>query len=259
MDRVNGKTGERTRTIKRENRAESEKAKRAKREFALECTDVNKKIGMHQVLTDVNLSVKKGHIVGLLGPDGSGKSTLARIICSLTRRNSGEILVDGRPLKLKDISYLPEYPFVNAKQKVGDLVNMYKCFYNDFSESRALAALKRAEVSVNDKFCYLSRSSIQKVETILVMARKTKLYVLDEPIASVEPNSRDFIIKTIISGCDADSGVLITSGIATQIEKILDEVYIIHKGEIKISSDSEEIMRRYGKTVSGFYREAFRC
>jgi ABC-2 type transport system ATP-binding protein len=256
MNRANGKTRE-SAAIKKETRAEG--GKRAKREFVLECTDVNKKIGTHQVLNNVSLNVKKGHIAGLLGPEGSGKSTLARIICSLTRKNSGEVLVDGRPLRLRDISYLPEYPFVNSKQKVKDLVDMYKCFYNDFSESRALAALKRAEVSVDDKFCYLSRSSIQKVETILVMSRKTKLYLLDEPIASVEPKSRDFIIKTILSGCDSDSGVLITSGIATQIEKILDEVYIIHKGEIKISSDSEEIMRKYGRTVSGFYREAFRC
>jgi ABC-2 type transport system ATP-binding protein len=232
---------------------------RGKSEFALECSNVSKKFGPRTVLNKVSLNVKKGHVVGLLGPEGAGKSTLVRIICSLTQKNSGEVLVNGRPLKLKDISYLPEYPFVNSKQKVGDLLDMYKCFYDDFSESRALSALKRAEVSLSDKFCYLSRSSIQKVETILVMSRKAKLYVLDEPIASVEPKSRDFIIKTIISSCDADSGVLITSGIANQIEKILDEVCIMHKGEIKISSDAEEIMRNYGKTIGGFYREAFRC
>lgn len=228
-------------------------------DLALECTAVSKSLGRNRVLSNIDLTVKKGHIAGLFGPEGAGKTTLAKIICNLSPKSSGRVLVNGQSLDVRDISYLPEYPFVNAKQRVGDLVEMYRCFYEDFNVKRAVAAFKRIEVSLNDKFCYLSRSSIQKVETILVMSRKAKLYLLDEPIASVEPKSRDFIIKTIISGCDEESGVLINSAIATQLEKIVDEVYIIHKGEIKLSSTAEDIMRDYGKTVSGFYREAFRC
>lgn len=228
-------------------------------DLALECVNVSKSYGRTPAVKNVSLTVKKGHIAALLGPAGAGKTTLAKAICNLSPKTTGKILVDGKPLDLKDISYLPEYPFVNAKQRVGDLVEMYRSFYDDFNVKRAAAAFKKIEVSLNDKFCYLSRSSIQKVETVLVMSRKAKLYLLDEPIASVEPKSRDFIIKTIISGCDGDSGVLITSAIATQLEKILDEVYIIHKGEIRLASTAEDIMNDYGKTVSGFYREAFRC
>ena len=208
---------------------------------ALECININKKFAFNKALKDVSLTVKKGHIAGLFGPEGAGKTTLAKIICNLCP------------------SYLPEYPFVNSKQRVGDLVEMYRSFYDDFNVNRAVSSFKRIEVSLNDKFCYLSRSSIQMVETVLVMCRKTKLYVLDEPIAAVEPKSRDFIIKTIISNCDNGSGVLITSAIASQLEKILDEVHIIHKGEIKLSATPDELMNDYGKTVSGFYREAFRC
>ncbi len=227
--------------------------------YALECVDLCKKYGMREALKNVSLTVKKGHIAAVLGPEGAGKTTLAKLICSLSRKNSGSVLIDGKPMKLKDISYLPEYPFLNSRQRVGDIVEMYRCFYPDFNAKRAVAAFKKIEISLNDKICYLSRSSIQKVETVLVMSRKAKLYLLDDPIVSVEPKSRDFIIKTIISNCDENSGVLITSAIASQIEKILDEVYIIHKGEIKISSTAEDIMNDYGKTVSGFYREAFRC
>ena len=227
--------------------------------LVLDCKKINKKYGRTFALKNIDLTVKKGHIVGLFGPDCAGKTTLSKIICGLTPRTSGRILVNGRALDLNDISYLPEFPFVNSKQRVGDLLEMYRSFYADFDARRAVAAFKKIEVSLNDKFCYLSRSSIQKVETILVMSRKAKLYVLDEPIAAVEPKSRDFIIKTIISGCDGDSGVLVTSAIATQLEKIVDEVYIIHRGEIKLTSTADDIMRDYGKTVSGFYREAFRC
>ncbi len=226
---------------------------------ALECINVNKKFAFNKALKDVSLTVKKGHIAGLFGPEGAGKTTLAKIICNLCPKTSGKVLVNGGALDLKDISYLPEYPFVNSKQRVGDLVEMYRSFYDDFNVNRAVSSFKRIEVSLNDKFCYLSRSSIQMVETVLVMCRKTKLYVLDEPIAAVEPKSRDFIIKTIISNCDNGSGVLITSAIASQLEKILDEVHIIHKGEIKLSATPDELMNDYGKTVSGFYREAFRC
>ncbi len=230
-----------------------------KTDLVLDCRKVGKRYGRASVLKDINLSVKKGHIAGLFGPDGAGKTTLVKLICGLTAGGSGRILINGKALDLNEVSYQPEYPFVNSKQRVGDLVEMYRSFYVDFNVKKAVAALKKAEVSLNDKFCYLSRSSIQKVETILVMSRKAKLYILDEPIASVEPKSRDFIIKTILSGCDGESGVLIASAIATQIEKILDEVYIIHRGEIKLASTAEDIMRDYGKTVSGFYKEAFRC
>jgi ABC-2 type transport system ATP-binding protein len=227
--------------------------------YALECVGLNKRIGRNQVLKNVNLTIEKGHIAGLFGPDGAGKTTFSKIICNLTPKSSGKILVNGKSMDVKDVSYLPEYPFVNSKQRVGDLLEMYRSFYEDFNVKRAISAFKRIEVSLNDKFCYLSRSSIQKVETVLVMSRRAKLYILDEPIASVEPKSRDFIIKTIISSCDGDSGVLINSSIASQLEKIVDEVHIIHKGEIKLSSTADDIMRDYGKTVSGFYREAFRC
>lgn len=230
-----------------------------KKTYALECTDLRKKYGRREALKGVSLTVKKGHIAAVLGPDGSGKTTLAKLICSLSHKTGGNVLIDGKPLDLKDISYLPEYPFVNPRQRVGDIVEMYRCFYDDFNVKRAVSSFKRIEISLNDKFCYLSRSSIQKVETVLVMSRKAKLYLLDDPIVSVEPKSRDFIIKTVISNCDENSGVLITSAIASQIEKILDEVYILHKGEIKLASTAEDIMNDYGKTVSGFYREAFGC
>lgn len=227
--------------------------------YALECKAVSKDYGKYNALDKVSLTVKKGHIAGVLGPDGAGKSTLAKLICSLIPQGNGSILVGGEAVKNEDISYLPEEPFVNGGQRVGDLVEMYKYFYKDFDVKRAVAAFKRIEISLNDKFCYLSRSSVQKVETVLVMYRKAKLYVLDDPIASVEPKSRDFIIKTILSGCAGDNGVLLLSSVPAQVEKILDEVYIMYKGEIKLASTADEIMADYGKTVGGFYREAFRC
>lgn len=227
--------------------------------FALECKSVSKKYGRYEALSKVSLTVEKGHIAGVLGPDGAGKSTLAKLICSLVTGGEGSILVGGKPIKNEDISYLPEEPFVNGSQRVGDLVEMYKHFYKDFDVKRAVASFKRIEISLNDKFCFLSRSSIQKIETTLVMCRKAKLYVLDDPIASVEPKSRDFVVKTILSGCNGENGVLVLSSVPAQIEKILDEVYIMYKGEIKLASTAEDILADYGKTVGGFYREAFRC
>lgn len=228
-------------------------------EFALECRSVSKNYGRYGALDSVSLTVKKGHIAGVLGPDGAGKSTLAKLICSLASGGEGAILANGKPIKSEDISYLPEEPFVNRRQRVGDLVEMYKYFYKDFDVKRAVSSFKRIEISLNDKFCYLSRSSIQKIETALVMCRRAKLYVLDEPIASVEPKSRDFVVKTILSGCTGDNGILVLSSVPAQIEKILDEVYIMYKGEIKLASTAEDILADYGKTVGGFYREAFRC
>ena len=238
---------------------EKDNAASNKTAYALECTDLCKRYGRYEAVKNVSLTVRKGHIAAVLGPQGAGKTTLAKLICDLTRKSSGSVLIDGKLIDLKDISYLPEYPFVNTRQRVGDIVELYRCFFPDFNVKRAVAAFKRIEISLNDKICYLSRSSIQKVETVLVMSRKAKLYLLDDPIVSVEPKSRDFIIKTIISNCDENSGVLITSAIASQLEKILDEVYIIHRGEIKLASTADDIMNDYGKTVSGFYREAFRC
>lgn len=228
----------------------------------LECKNLTKTYSGLRALDSINLNIESGKIIGLLGPNGSGKSTLIKLICGLLKQTSGEIAVLGKPIGVetkKIISYLPDHEYLNDWMKVSDLVTMFEDFYEDFDRERALQMLERLNIRMDAKLKTLSKGNREKVQLILVMSRRAKLYILDEPIGGVDPAARDYILNTIISNYDEEATVLIATHLISDVEQILDEVIFIHNGVIKLQKSVDDIREEEGKSVDQLFREVYRC
>lgn len=229
----------------------------------LTCTHLYKSYGKDIcVLKDFNWSVPSGRIVGLLGPNGCGKSTLIKLITGLLTPDAGSIEVDGKARSEKSnavISYLPERTYVNSRMKVSELLRYFSDFYADFDESAARKMLADLGIDPASKLKTLSKGTKEKVQLIMVMARKAKLYLLDEPIAGVDPAARDYILQTIIGNYNPEASVIITTHLIHDIEPILDEfAFIAPGGNILLSGSADDTRTEHGKSLDELFREVFR-
>lgn len=228
----------------------------------LECKSLCKTYGKFQALNHVNLTIEPGKIIGLLGPNGSGKTTLLKLINNLLIPSEGSITVDGKEpgIETKSIvSYLPEKTYLDENQRIKEVIDFFADFYQDFDRSRADDMLEKLGISVEDRIKTLSKGTKEKVQLILVMSRRAKLYCLDEPIAGVDPAARDYILNTIINNYDENATILISTHLISDIENILDEVIFIQNGRIRLYSDVDSIRVSKGKSVDELFREVFRC
>ena len=209
-----------------------------------------------KALDDVSFILKPGKIYGLLGPNGSGKSTAIKMINDLLQPTSGHVLVNGTVPGVESksiISYLPDW------MKVEDAFKLFEEFYQDFDCNRAEEMLRSLNINSQARLKTLSKGTLEKVQLILVMARRAKLYVLDEPIAGVDPAAREYIMQTILSNYGEESSILISTHLITDIEKILDEVIFIQNGKIVLQGAVDDIRAEHGKSIDGLFREVFRC
>lgn len=215
------------------------------------------------VLHNLNLSIESGRIVGLLGPNGCGKSTLIKLISGLLQPDSGEILVDGKKVGAQTkavVSYLPERTYFNSWMKVSQLLDYFEEFYEDFDKRRALKLLADLNINTNAKLKALSKGTKEKVQLILVMSRDAKLYLLDEPIAGVDPAAREYILSTIVSNYNPEASIIITTHLITDVEQVLDDFYFLSfGGRILKSGNAEEARNESGQSLDMLFREVFRC
>ena len=228
----------------------------------LECTDLSKNYGQKAALKKVNLTIEPGQIVGLLGPNGSGKTTLIKLINGLLQPSSGTIRVNGiKPgMETKAIvSYLSDKNYLSDWMRVEDIVHMFNDFYADFNMQRAHSMLKDLEIDYKQKFKTLSKGTKEKVQLILVMAREAKLYVLDEPIAGVDPAARDYILRTILKNYNPEATVIISTHLIQDVEQIFDSVIFINNGEIALYETVDDVRFKFNKSVDQLFREVFKC
>ena len=228
----------------------------------VECKHVTKKYGMKVALDDVNLTIEKRKIIGLLGPNGSGKTTLIKLLNDLLVPNSGEILIQGNHPGVetkKIISYLPERTYLSFNMRIKEVIQYFKDFYDDFREEVAYELLKKLGINPNDQLKTLSKGMKEKVQLILVMSRKAQLYILDEPIGGVDPAARDYILDTILKNFNEDASILIFTHLISDIEKILDEVIFIKDGKIVLHESCDQLRDESGKSIDGYFREEFKC
>lgn len=230
-------------------------------ECLIKCQDVYKNYGRKQALKGVTLSLESGRIVGLLGPNGSGKTTLIKILNGLLQPEHGEVLINGyRPgtYTKSIVSYLPDKPYFADWMKVSDLFDLFEDFYMDFDRTRAQKMCDSLQINTNFKMKTLSKGTKEKVQLILVMSRKAKLYLLDEPIAGVDPAARDFILSTILSNYNPEGTVLISTHLISDIERVLDEVVFIQDGRVVRQESVDDIREKEGMTVDELFRDQFR-
>lgn len=227
----------------------------------IRCEGLTKKYGSFPALSNVNLSLQSGRIVGLLGPNGSGKTTLIKLINGLLTPSAGTITVCGHapgPETKAMVAYLPDCVYLNSWMSVKQIVAYFQDFYEDFRPELAFEMLQRLGISPEHKLKTLSKGNKEKVCLILTMSRNARLYVLDEPIAGVDPAARDYVISTIINNYNPDAVVLISTHLIADIEQILDEVLFINNGQVFLQKTVDEIRQENGMSVDGLFREVFR-
>lgn len=228
----------------------------------LECRHLSKSYGRTKALDSIDLTLKAGRIIGLLGPNGSGKTTLIKLINGLLTPNDGEILIDGMAPGTGSkaiVSYLPERTYLDESMKIGEAVDLFETFYLDFDRNKAFKMLEKLNLDPTKRIKTLSKGNREKVQLILVMSRRAKLYCLDEPIAGVDPAARDYILSTIINNYEPDATILLSTHLITDVENILDEVVFIQNGHIKMQAEVEDIRCKEGKSVDDLFREVFKC
>ena len=228
----------------------------------LECKSLGKCFGTVTALDGVDLTVQPGRIVGLLGPNGSGKTTLIKLANGLLVPTQGEILIDGKAPGREShalVSYLPERTSLPLWMTVDQLQDFYDDFYADFDRECSQEMLKRLELSPKQKLKHLSKGSREKVQLILAMSRKAKLYLLDEPIGGVDPAARDYILDTIIRNYNPEASVIISTHLIADVEKVLDEVIFINNGQIFFQSSVDSIREEKGMSVDALFREVYKC
>ena len=228
----------------------------------LEIKNLNKSFDNKEILKDINITISTGRIVGLLGKNGVGKSTLIKLINDLLTPTSGEILIKGNKIGVetkKIISYLPERTYLNKQMKVSEVISYFEDFYTDFDSNKAKKLLKDLDLDINQKLSKMSKGMQEKVQLVLVMSRNADLYVLDEPLGGVDPATRDYILDTILSNFNENASVIISTHLISDIEKILDEVVFIDKGQIVLQSDADKLRNKEKLSIDEIFRRMFKC
>lgn len=228
----------------------------------LKATNLTKSYGTTTALNNINLSLPSGKIIGLLGPNGSGKSTLVKLAAGLLTPTSGQILICGQPVGPETkalVSYLPDRIYFEPKQRIRDLLSFFEDFYSDFDRQRAETMLTTLGLNLKAKFNELSKGAKEKVQLALVMSRRAKLYLLDEPIAGVDPAARDYILHTILSNYEPDATILISTHLIADVEPVLNDFLFLYMGNIVKQGAVDEVRAETGKTLDELFREVFRC
>ena len=215
-----------------------------------------------EALHDLTLTLPRGRIVGLLGPNGSGQTTLIKLLNGLLVPDGGEILIDGEkpgPSTKAKVSYLPGRTYLKNGATIRELLSYFQDFYEDFRTDRAKEMLAALRIEENARIRALSKGTREKVQLILVMSRDASLYILDEPIAGVDPAARDYIMQTILTNYDEKATILLSTHLISDIENILDEVIFIKEGEIICQKDADALRAEKGQSIDEIFREVFRC
>lgn len=228
----------------------------------LECKHLCKKFDDKQILNDINITIPRGKIIGLLGKNGTGKTTLIKLINDLLTPTSGEVLINGEKPGIaskKIISYLPERTYLDKEMTIAEVFKYFEEFYDNFDIQRAEKLLKDLNLNIDTHISKMSKGMQEKLQLILVMSRDAELYILDEPLGGVDPATRDYILDTILSNFNEGASVLISTHLISDIERILDEVIFINEGKIVLNSSADELRNKENASIDEIFRRYFKC
>ena len=244
------------------NRVRPRTGERSTMENIFECMGLTKDYKGIRALDNLTFSVPdRGCIVGLLGPNGSGKTTFIKLLTGLLTPTSGQIRIAGLPVGTETksvVAYLPDSNFLSDGFTVQEEIQYYKDFFEDFDEEKAKTMIAELGVNPTQKVRSLSKGTKEKLGLLLTLARNAKLFILDEPIAGVDPAARDYILKTIVSHKNADATMIICTHLIGDIEPLLDYVLFLQNGKVVLQGGANEIRKGEGKTIDQLFREVFR-
>ena len=222
----------------------------------IELKSVTKKYGKKVALCDVNLSLGTGKIIGLLGPNGSGKTTLIKTIMRIIRQQKGEIYICGQKASYetrKYISFMPDREFLYDSMKVKDAIEYYQDMFIDFDSNRAYELCNKLKISTEDKINELSKGNKEKATLILTLSRKVPIYLLDEPLGSLDPVIKHEMLTIIKQTSNENNLILISTHLIKDTESILDHALFLNRGEIAADFDIKD----FGKDLEAYYLEVF--
>lgn len=231
------------------------------KELLVECNNLTKEFTGLKALNSVDLKLGRGKIIGLLGPNGSGKTTLIKVLNGLLKPTCGQVFIDGvvpGPYTKSIVSYLPDKTYFANWMSVKDVLNMFTDFYADFDRTKAEDMCESMGIGLNMKLKTMSKGTKEKVQLVLVMSRRAQLYLLDEPIAGVDPAARDYILTTIINNYNESGTVVISTHLISDIERILDEVVFIKNGVVVRHEPVDVIKEKEGKSIDDVFKDTFR-
>ncbi|MDR3766524.1 MAG: ABC transporter ATP-binding protein [Butyricicoccus sp.] len=211
-------------------------------------------------LDHIDLTIGSGRIVGLLGPNGSGKTTFIKLLCGLLQPTAGILTIDGQAPGIHTksvISYLPDRMYFADWMKTCDLTDFFADFYQDFDRAKAVEMLAALNIGPNERLKTMSKGTKEKVQLALIMSRQAKLYLLDEPIAGVDPAARDFILNTILTNYNENGTVMLSTHLIADIERVLDEAIFLQTGHVVRHDTVDNIRENEGKSVDQLFREIF--
>ena len=231
-------------------------------QYALQATGLTKRYHSGLALDGLDLELPQGKIIGLLGPNGSGKTTFIKLAAGLLTPTAGDIRICGEEIGVKSkalVSYLPDRCYFSKNMRISQQLDYFQDFYADFDRQRAEQMLKALGISPEAKFRTLSKGTQEKVQLVLVMSRRAKLYLLDEPIGGVDPAARDYILNTIITNYDPSATVLISTHLISDVERVLDEFLFLYQGKVIRRGNADETREETGKSLDELFREVFKC
>ena len=230
-------------------------------ETVLQTYGLTKQYGSFTALSNLDLALERGKIIGLLGPNGSGKTTFIKLCCGLIKPTAGDILICGMPIGVetkKVVSYLPDRNFIPDDMKVNEMLRFFQDFYSNFNVAKAQDMMNRLGINPAAKFKTMSKGTKEKVQLCLVMSREADVYLLDEPIAGVDPAARDYILNTIISNYNERAALSRSCKIFVS-PRVLDDVVMIQNGMLRLHKSVDAIHNETGKSVDQLFREVYRC
>ncbi len=228
----------------------------------IEINALHKSYGARKVLENVSLSLESGTIVGLLGPNGCGKTSMIKIIAGLIQDYEGQVLIDGRvpgEYTKSIVSYLPEKTYLGDNLRAKDALDFFNDFYSDFDREKASKMLSQFKLDPNQKIKSMSKGMQEKVQLILVMSRKAKVYLLDEPLGGLDPASRKAMLDIILNNYSEDAVVLLSTHLINDVERIFDRVIMVGEKRILIDDTVDNIREKNGKSVEELFEEVFKC
>ncbi len=228
----------------------------------VECNNLTKCYGQLCALNHLNFSIPdRGGIVGLLGPNGSGKTTLIKLLVGLLAPTEGQVRVGGYPVGVESkaiVSYLSDAYSLHENLTVEAELAYFVDFFPDFDREKATTMIAELGISLKQRIRTLSKGTKEKLSLILTLSRNARLFILDEPIAGVDPAARDYVLEKILAHKNADSTMIISTHLISEIEKYFDYVLFLKEGNIALQGNAEEIRAREGKTIDELFREVFR-
>lgn len=231
-------------------------------QIILRASGLTKRYRNTLALDSLDLALPKGKIIGLLGPNGSGKTSFIKLAAGVLMPTSGQLTIDGAPIGIQTkavVSYLPDRTCFRKGMRVREQLDFFQDFYPDFDRQRAETMLEALGIAQDSKLQALSKGNQEKVQLVLVMSRRAKLYLLDEPIGGVDPAARDYILNTIISNYDPEASVLISTHLIADVERVLDEFVFLYQGKVLRSGNADAVREETGKSLDGLFREVFQC